>query len=191
MAMRKATVVGSSAYDLERIGAIPEIPFDHPREFPKRIPDHRERERVNVRPETEERVKERARTRSREKARQGQYISVFAVVGTMAVVVMVFLVILSYIQLAVTTDEISALESQLGELNEEQTTLKVEHDSTFNLREVEDYARNVIGMTEPAEGQIFYLESDIEDRAVILDQKAVKDFGILSAITSFFSSIVE
>lgn len=179
----RATVVGSSAYDLERIGAIPEIPLEKPRHTP----------RGAVRPETETReqanqqLKQRARTRSR----QGQYVSVFAVMGTVCVCALLFLVVCSYMQLSVLTAETAELETQLEKIKEDTSVLEAEYDSAFNLTEIEEYARNVLGMAEPAQGQTFYLQNSLEDKAVILDREGLKDYGVLSSITAFFNSIVE
>lgn len=191
MAARRATVVGSSAYELERIGVIPEIPLERPRDLPRQRGYEREREHVEVRPETEERIRQRARSRAMQKAARSQYVSAFAVVGAIAAFVMVVFMLMIYVQLTVITGETTALETQLEELQLEQDSIAAKYNSTVNLGVIEDYARNVLGMTEPAEGQIFYLENKLEDEAVILNQDAVKDFGVLSVITSFFSSIME
>lgn len=176
---RRATVVGSSAYELERVGAIPEIPLERQRRIP--------RERVPVRPETGERTRERAGA----KAKQRQYVSVFAVVGTVCVCVMLLLVLISYIQLAVLTNETAGMEAQLSQLKEDASLMEVEYDRAFSLNDVEDYARNILGMTKPAQGQTYYIENSLKDEATILDQGALKDFGVLGSIASFFSSIME
>lgn len=126
-----------------------------------------------------------------QKAARGQYVSVFAVVGAIAVVTMVVLMLMLYVQLAVITGETTALETQLETLQMEQDSISTQYNNSFNLGKIEDYARNILGMTEPAEGQVFYLESSLGDEAVILNGNATKDFGILSTITSFFSSIME
>ena len=179
----RATVVGSSAYELERIGAIPEIPFERPGHIP--------REHVPVRPEIEERVKDRAKARAMAKAKQGQYVSAFAVIGTVCVCILLVLVLISYIQLSVITDEMAGMENELSLVQEEAELLEIKYERAFNLNDVEDYARNVLGMTEPAKGQTYYLENSLGDEATVLDQGALKEYGILGSITSFFSSIVE
>lgn len=179
----RATVVGSSAYELERIGAIPEIPFERPGHIP--------RERVPVRPETEERVNDRARERARTKARQGQYVSAFAVIGTICVCILLIFVLISYIQLSVINDKTADMETELSLVQEETELLEIKYEGAFNLNDVEDYARNILGMTDPAQGQTYYLENSLGDETRILNQGALKDYGILGPITSFFSSIVE
>lgn len=188
MAARSATAASSSsAYELESIGAIPEIPLERPREIPRERYDGRRR--VEVSEETEEKIKQRARARTVAKNRQ--YISVFAIVGSITAVVLIVLVIFSYIQLAVLTDETAKLETELQEVAETNESLSVEYDNEFNLTYLEDYAKNILGMAEPAEGQVYYLENGLKDEASVLDKSVIKDYGILSAITSFFSSLME
>jgi len=179
----------SSAYDLERIGAIPEIPLEIPKRRPERV-RVKTGEPVRVSPETERRLRERARERAGAKTVNGQFVSPFAVVGFLCVGFMLILMLISYTQLAVATDQAAKLETELAALNETANQLEVDYESAFNIVEIENYARNILGMNVASSNQIRYLENVQEDRSYIfVQQEEHRDFGILTSISDFFSSL--
>jgi len=174
-------VAGTSAYDLERIGAIPELPYGA---RPGAIP--REEERVRVK----EREAVRTRTRTRVRADRRQGIAPAAVLGYLGVGFLMVLVLLSYVQLTTVSTEAVRLESELTSLQQEGATLAVAHESAFNLVEIEAYAKGVLGMMEPATGQIYFIESSQTDQAVILTPEAADD-SLLGAVRDFLLLLQE
>jgi len=182
MYRNQAAVIGTSAYDLERIGAlpgIPEIEEDSPR---------RGTHEVMTPPgeETKKRVKARAKARAR--ARQG--ISVFAVFGFIAVLTMLTMVILSHMQLAVISAEIAQLEGQIGTLQEESARLQVAYGHAFSQVEIERFAREELGMMEALRGQVLS-PGTRGDTAEILVLETAGEQGLLGRLAGFFSSLME
>jgi len=186
MAARSATLSGTSAYELEHVGAIPEIPLERPR---RRVyPETGKRVKVN--PQTEERLREWARERSAARTVTKQSVSPFAVVGFFCIGIMLVILLASYIQLTELSAESARLETELSELNDTAQKLNIAYTSAFNMAEIESYARNNLGMSEPSSSQIYYLESQSEDRSYILVTEGDgRDFGILTTIMDFFSSL--
>jgi len=142
-------VTGTSAQELERLAALPEIP-----EEPLR------RERVEASP------RERARTRAMVRPRQS--ISKFGVFGFLLVCVMLLMVVLSHMQLAMISHEMGLLERELGNLREEAIDLQMAHEGAFGYLELERFARDELGMVDAARGQIVFIGSSVGDGAEIL-----------------------
>lgn len=86
----------------------------------------------------------------------------------------------------------SALEDQYTQLQEDQTRLRIDYESAFNLTEIEDYAIHELGMQKPRSDQLYYISSsDAADTAVVLDQNAAEPLSLADRLGDFFSSIVE
>ncbi len=60
--------------------------------------------------------------------------------------------------LVVISDETAQLQTEIEELLDEQTRLKIRHEKAFPLAETEEYATEVLGMKKPASGQIIYID---------------------------------
>ena len=63
------------------------------------------------------------------------------------------------VQLSQTSAEVSALEDQYAQLQEDQTRLRIDYESAFNLTEIEDYAIHELGMQKPRSDQLYYISS--------------------------------
>ena len=88
--------------------------------------------------------------------------------------------------------EVSTLEDQYAELQEQQTRLRIDYESAFNLTEIEDYAIHELGMQKPRSDQLYYISnSDAADTAVVLDQSAAEPLSLADRLGDFFSSILE
>lgn len=99
-----------------------------------------------------------------------QSISPLAIVGALCAAVMVIFLLMARIQLTEVTDQAVALEQQLTELEVAQNRLLIDYESAFNLTEIEEYATTTLGMQRPREDQIFYLDSTVPDKAVIIEK---------------------
>ena len=95
------------------------------------------------------------------------------------------------VQLSQASAEVSALEDQYTQLQEQQTRLRIDYESAFNLTEIEDYAIHELGMQKPRSDQIYYISSDATDTAVVLDQNAAEPLSLADRLGDFFSSILE
>lgn len=183
MYAKRASTEGSAALDFERLGMIPEIPYEgEPRTYPKR------KEKEKVREETEQRTKVKTRVRRD----NGQKIVPSAVLGYLCAGFMLVLVLMSYIQLTVISDQTVELKSDLTQLEEEASKLAFEYESAFGLKEIEKYAKEELGMIEPASSQIYYVESSLKDEAVVLaDEGGEESKNILSGVISFLGTFME
>ena len=88
--------------------------------------------------------------------------------------------------------QVSALEDQYAQLQEQQTRLRIDYESAFNLTEIEDYAIHELGMQKPRSDQLYYISSsDAADTAVVLDQTAAEPLSLADRFGDFLTSIVE
>lgn len=137
-------------------------------------------------------VKEQVKTRTYKSAKpQKQGVSLFAISGFAAFVVMMVFVLLASIQLTQITHETAHLESRIMELSEQEARLRIEYESAFNLTEIEEYATKKLGMVRQTSDNIIFLETTNVDRAVILEQKTADDDGFFTGFKDFLSSLLE
>lgn len=149
-------------------------------------------EEVYSRPSRRERHRrqEWVREKNREEAfvdERSQGISPMAIIGSLAVVVLLVMMLLAQIQLVNVSNASAALESQISELKTEQGRLVAEYETVFNLKSVEEYAVDVLGMQEPDESQISYLTNvSPDDKAVIIpkDSTSVLSLGFEDLVAS-------
>ena len=64
--------------------------------------------------------------------------------------------------------ENSKLSTQLGELDDEKRRLEIELEESTDLAQIEDYARNVLGMQPPESGQIVPIDTAGEDHGELI-----------------------
>ena len=170
-------VYGNVAYDLGRSGAyaLPEEelytrPAERPEELTREIP----REETAVRTQT----------------RQAYGVPLFGIVGFLAAAALMVFMLLSYVQLAQISDETTQLENTIAQLDQENETLQYQYESTFNLNEIKDYAKNVLGMTEISSANIKVVEVQREDKAEILNEDDAAK-GFFAGVSDFFNSLTE
>ena len=106
--------------------------------------------------------------------------------------VLIVISLVARVQLSQASAQVSALEDQYTQLQEDQTRLRIDYESAFNLTEIEDYAIHELGMQKPRSDQLYYISSsDAADTAVVLDQNAAEPLSLADRLGDFFSSIVE
>ena len=121
-----------------------------------------------------------------------QAIAPLAVLGFAIAAVLIIVSLVARVQLSQASAEVSALEDQYAELQEQQTRLRIDYESAFNLTEIEDYAIHDLGMQKPRSDQLYYISSsDATDTAVVLDQSAAEPLSLADRLGDFFSSILE
>ena len=167
-----ARMDGNAAYDL-RSNAAEEYLYSAPVELP-----HAPRTTEAVVPESVPTPK--------------QAIAPLAVLGFAIDAVLIIISLVARVQLSQASAEVSALEDQYAELQEQQTRLRIDYESAFNLTEIEDYAIHELGMQKPRSDQLYYISSsDATDTAVVLDQSAAEPLSLADRLGDFFSSILE
>lgn len=106
-------------------------------------------------------------------------VPLLAVVGGLCAVLALVVMLLAQIQLVNLSDETVALEEQIDALNVENDRLRAEYEAAFDLKSVEEYARDVLGMQEPTEEQIYYLDGVYPaDRAVIITEEPANKLSL-------------
>ena len=134
------------------------------------------------------RQRERERLQAAARAQSKSSVSVFAVLGAIIIVVLMVLVVLAQISYNEIAGETSKLYSQMEYLTEQQRRLEITFESVIDMKEVERYARDILGMSKPDSDQIAIIYSVSDDRVEILnggDKDSLREFG------SFISSLID
>jgi len=158
--------MGTSAYDLDRLVALPEIT-----EAPRRTAQEEE----VLRPRESTRV----RTRTRKRAAR-QSVSGFAIMGGTTVCIMLLLVVLSHMQLAVISQEMGRLDRQTTSLRAEASELRMMHEIAFGQETVEAFAREELGMVDATRGQLVIVGSNNHDVAEVVHAPESPGTGIFA-----------
>lgn len=168
-----ARMDGNAAYDLRSTAAEEYLYSAAPVDLP-----HAPRPTETVVPESAPRPK--------------QAIAPMAVLGFAIAAVLIVFSLVARVQLSQASAQVSALEDQYAELQEQQTRLRIDYESAFNLTEIEDYAIHELGMQKPRSDQLYYISSsDAADTAVLLDQTAAEPLSLADRFGDFLTSIVE
>ena len=94
------------------------------------------------------------------------------------------------IELTKANDKNAELKQTLAELSEENTRLKIEYESSINLPELEDYAKNVLGMQKPESEKIIEINVETRDKAIILkDGEKTEADKAVSSIMEYLSEV--
>lgn len=126
------------------------------------------------------------------RVKTNQAISPLAIIGYVCAAILVVFSLMAKVQLTTVTDESANLEVQLTDLDVAQNRLLIDYEKAFNMTEIEEYASSKLGMQRPREEQVFYLDSTVPDKAVIIDsQETENGFGdrfmdALSSIAEYF-----
>ena len=124
------------------------------------------------------------------KVKNSQSVSPVAVIGIACAAVLMVFVLMARIQFTAVSDEAVALEQQLDDLMVERTRLLIGYESAFNMTEIEEYASTTLGMQRPREEQIYYINSSVPDKAVIIED-GTKDRSLSDRISDMLVSIGE
>ncbi|MCD8117145.1 MAG: hypothetical protein LUE21_08565 [Oscillospiraceae bacterium] len=138
-----------------------------------------DQEWVKERPGQKTKAKTKTSVKAREQAQTRTRVSPIAVVGYVCVVVLCVMLMLAQIELMDLSNTAADLEDQIAELETEKTNLTVKYETTFNLKDVEEYAESVLGMQEPQEDQIYYLSGvSAGDKAVVVTSEETDLFSL-------------
>ena len=146
----KQAVNGSLAYDLDYAARERDL------RRAGRAPKAREKARVYEAP----RVLLRAR----------QYVSPLAVLSVSAIMGLALLLLMNYVQLTRLSAETVKLQSQLAELETENTDLTARYQQMFDMASVKE-AAEAAGMSKPSSTQMSRLDLSEGDSAVAYQQK--------------------
>ena len=101
------------------------------------------------------------------------------------------LTVVGYVQLFEASSNVSALESRLANLKEQQLMLQSKYDAKIDLTAAEEYAAE-IGLTKCQPEQIVYVSFSGNDQAEIYTQQRTSVFGeILDAMQQSILGLIE
>ena len=170
-------VDGTLAYDFTNPAVYPQ---EETVQEPARQPNRRARKQERLR--EREWIKEETADQAREEriaARNRQGVSLLSLAGAIVVIVLLTMMLLAQIRLTDISNSAAALETRINELELEKDKLTVEYETIFNLKSVEEYATNILGMQEPEDDQIFYLTGVTSaDKAVVITKNQTDMFGL-------------
>ena len=147
-----------------------------------------------LRPQPKVRQREKAITRPVVRVREAGHVSLFAIVGFLAVGVFAALLLMSYVQLTVTADNTVALSNELNTLEAEHKKLLAKYELAYDLSGIEAKVTADGSMVKPEAGQIYSIDLSEPDSVVHYDQTNKADAAvnsILSEVKNVFTSIVE
>ncbi len=103
--------------------------------------------------------------------------------------VVVMMIIFSFAQISEFKREISQLEAQKGELNEQIQQLALDIDLKNDIRAIEQTATEEIGMVKSNQVQSKYITVGDGERVVVIgDDEKNEDYGVFSTLMSAVSS---
>lgn len=179
-----AAVYGSLAYDFSNTAAMPDyvpeyepVPAPIPKTQAPKIPE------INENEDTRVHLNSRVKTAWR--------VSPLAMIGFALAGVLLVLVLFSYIALTKLSDSTVQLKDEINDLQLEQTKLLVNHESVFDLNEIEEYATGVLGMVKADSSQIKYIDTGGSDKAVILNGETNEIKKTYNSVKEFFDLIKE
>ena len=93
---------------------------------------------------------------------RGKTAAVLAVICALMAVLLIAGSILLRVKLTVENDNLNQLQDRLEQAQEENARLRIEYEGLFDLGELEEYAKDVLGMQKPDEEQIIKIEVDAD-----------------------------
>lgn len=107
----------------------------------------------------------RERQETRATVRQPQKVPVMAVACSSVLAVLAVLVVACQVQINAISSDIVAMKAEIRELETEQIALQTQYEQAFDLASVKE-AAEAVGMQQPGEGQIVYIDLPGEDQVM-------------------------
>jgi cell division protein FtsL len=123
-----------------------------------------------------------------EAAQTARGVSLFSVCGAVVVAALMVFVVLAQVKYNEVASETVRLTAQLERLTEQGKMLEIAYESAIDMKEVERYARDVLGMSKPDASQVSVIQNITEDKAEIIDPGS--DGNTLRGLGDFISSLV-
>lgn len=114
-------------------------------------------------------------SRPRVELRPAGQISLFAVIGFLAVAAFAVLVLMSYVKLNAISDEVVSLRSQYTELKNEEARLLTQYELAFDLKSIEASVTADGRMVKPQSSQIYYMDLSGSDSVEVFEQETPTD----------------
>lgn len=132
-------------------------------------------------------VKQKSKRRYKLKSKQKfKYLVMIAVAFIVAGVIC-----FRYVQIYGQNALIQQKASELQKLEAANTQLSLNIEKSIDIKSVEDYATNVLGMKKPDRYQIAYIAASCDDVMEAKEEPKKSTKGILGMISSTFSGVLE
>lgn len=120
--------------------------------------------------------------------RRGE-VSPFAVIGFLAVGIFAALVLWSYSQYIVTSDQLVTMRSELSDLQEENVRLSAQYEKVFDMERIQAAVGDT--MVRPTNDQIVYLDLSEPDSVVLYGQEETSQGpqGLLDGLKELFGDL--
>jgi len=117
-------------------------------------------------------------------------ISFFAAVGTLIVSFLMVLVVLAQINYNEAASESAGTNAQLRELAEKHRMLELEFERSIDIKEVERFAKDELGMSRPDAAQVILISAEPRDSATAInteEEHGAQGFGeFVKSLTEYF-----
>ena len=136
------------------------------------------------------RPRERTLARPRIRVREAGAVSPFAVVGFLAVAAFSVLLLFSYVQLAVISDQVVSLRSELTTLKTEEAKLRAQYELAYDLDAIESGLSEGNTMVKPQNGQVIYVDLSEPDSVTYFENESGAT-GLSGAVEELQSIVTE
>lgn len=132
----------------------------------------------------------RTRTRPKLRVREPGQVSLFAVTGFAAVIILAVLILMSLVNLTKLSTEISALENEMDKLQSEEADLQSRYERSYDLSAIEKAVTADGSMSRPQSGQIIYVDLTEPDNVVVYGEDGDRAGGFLDAVAEIVQNIL-
>jgi len=140
------------------------------------------------RPKQRSRVRKEALTRTQVQVREAGQVSLFAVIGFLAVGVLAALLMFSFSQQTVLNRELSNLRRELSTLEGDHVTLAAQYEKVFDLERIQQAVGGE--MVRPTTDQIVYIDLSEPDNVILYGEERTGGIaGALHGLQNVLSSI--
>ena len=151
-----------------------------------------EQEQEILQPRPLVRPRERTVARPKIRVREAGMVSPFAIVGFAAVAVFAVLLLFSYVELSVISNQVVSLRSDLTGLKTEEAKLRAQYELAYDLESIEQELTASGAMVKPQNGQIIYVDLSEPDSVTYFQQEETASglAGAMETVGSIWNEIV-
>lgn len=115
--------------------------------------------------------RERAVARPKVNLRPAGQVSIFAVAGFLTVAIFAVMVLMSYVQLTMLSDQVVGLRAEYTELKDEEARLLAQYELAFDLKSIEAAVTADGRMVKPQSSQVHYMDLSGSDSVVVYEKE--------------------
>lgn len=115
--------------------------------------------------------RERAVARPKVNLRPAGQVSIFAVAGFLTVAIFAAMVLMSYVQLTMLSDQVVDLRAEYSQLKDEEARLLAQYELAFDLKSIEAAVTADGRMVKPQNSQVHYMDLSGSDSVVVYEKQ--------------------